>query len=71
MRVYTAAETVAFPAAATSDGVHILGVDLDGADPRLMVLKAQQERFALQGFVQAIVVPWDPSVAALLKDCVS
>ena len=46
-------------------------VDVDGADPRLVVLKTQQERFAVQGFGQAIVVPWDPSVAAVLNECVS
>lgn len=71
MRVYTVAETVAFPATATNDGAHILGVDVDGADPRLVVLKTQQERFAVQGLGQAIVVPWDASIAAALNECVS
>jgi hypothetical protein len=71
MRVYTAAETVAFPATAANDGAHSLGVDVGGADPRLVVLKTQQERFAVQGFGQAIVVPWDASVAAVLNECVS
>lgn len=70
MRVYTAAETVAFPATGANDGVHLLGVEVDGADPRLAVLKAPQARFAVQGFGQAIVVPWDARIAAVLNECV-
>ena len=69
MRVFTAADTVAFAATGTNDGVHILGVDVDGADPRLAALKAPQERFAVQGGGQAIVIPWDESIAAVLNDC--
>jgi hypothetical protein len=34
------------------------------------VLKAPQARFAVQGFGQAIVVPWDASIAAVLNECV-
>lgn len=70
MRVYTAAETVVFPATGIYDGVPLLGVDVDGADPRLAVLKAPQARFAVQGFGQAIVVPWDAKIAAVLNECV-
>ncbi len=70
MRVYTAAETVVFPATGAHDGVHLLGVDVDGADPRLAVLKAPQARFAVQAFGQAIVVPWDSSIPAVLNECV-
>lgn len=70
MRVYTAAETVVFPATVTNDGAPLLGVDVDGADPRLAVLKAPQARFAVQGFGQAIVVPWDAKIAAVLNECV-
>jgi hypothetical protein len=70
MRVYTATETVMFPATGTNDGAHLLGVEVAGADPRLAVLKAPQARFAVQGFGQAIVVPWDASIAAVLNECV-
>ena len=69
MRVYTEAKTVVFAATATNDGTHMLGVDVDGTDPRLGVLKLPQKRFAVQGFGQAIVVPWEPSVAAALNEC--
>jgi hypothetical protein len=69
VRVFTAAETVSFAAMGTNDGAHMLGVDVDGADPRWAVLKAQQERFAVQGLGQSIVVPWDTSIAAALNEC--
>lgn len=69
VRVYTAAETVTFAATGTNDGARMLGVDADGADPRWAVLKAPQERFAVQGFGQSIVVPWDTSIAAALNEC--
>lgn len=69
VRVYTAAKTVAFDATAMNDGMHLLGVEVDGKDPRLDVLKVQQSKFAVQGFGQAIVVPWDARIADTLKDC--
>ena len=70
MRVYTAAETVVFPATGTNDGASLLSVDVDAGDPRLAALKAPQTRFAVQGFGQAIVVPWDAKIAAVLNECV-
>ena len=69
VRIYTAAKTETFAATATNDGMHLLNVDVDGKDPRLAVLKAKQDRFAVQGFGQAIVVPWVQSIADNLNEC--
>ncbi len=69
MRVYTAAETAVFAATAMNDGMHLLGAEIDGVDPRLAALKAPQARFAVQGFGQAIVLPWDQGIAAALNEC--
>ena len=69
MRITTAAETLVFAATAMNDGMHLLGADAAGADPRLAALKTPQERFAVQGLGQAIVLPWDASIAAALNEC--
>ena len=69
LRVYTAAKTETFAAAGTNQGMHLLSVDVAGTDPRLAVLKVSQDRFAVQGFGQAIVVPWAPGIADTLKEC--
>lgn len=71
VRIYTAAKTETFAAKGTNDGMHLLNVDVDGKDPRLAVLKARQDRFAVQGFGQAIVVPWTQSIADTLNECAS
>jgi hypothetical protein len=42
---------------------------VDGADPRLASLKTVQERFAVQAFGQAMLVPWDARITATLDDC--
>jgi hypothetical protein len=69
VRVYTAAETVTFAATAINDGVAMRAVDVVGTDPRLAALTASQERFAVQASGEAIVVPWDPSIAEVLNAC--
>jgi hypothetical protein len=69
VRIYTAAKTETFAATAMNDGMHLLSVDVEGKDPRLAVLKAKQDRFAVQGFGQAIVVPWVQSIADNLNEC--
>lgn len=69
VRIYTAAKTETFAATAMNDGMHLLNIDVDGADPRLAVLKVKQDRFAVQGFGQAIVVPWAASIADTLNAC--
>lgn len=69
LRIYTAAKTETFAAKGTNDGMHLLSVDVDGKDPRLAVLKVKQDRFAVQGFGQAIVVPWAQSIADTLNEC--
>jgi hypothetical protein len=69
VRIYTAAKTETFAATGTNDGLHLLSVDVAGNDPRLAVLKAPQNRFAVQGFGQAIVVPWVSEIASMLNEC--
>lgn len=69
LRIYTAAKTETFAAKGTNDGMHLLSVDVDGKDPRLAALKVRQDRFAVQGFGQAIVVPWAQSIADTLNEC--
>ena len=69
LRIYTAAKTETFAATGTNDGMHLLNVDVAGTDPRLAALKVKQDRFAVQGFGQAIVVPWAPSIADTLNEC--
>lgn len=69
LRIYTAAKTETFAATGTNDGMHLLTVNVPGTDPRLAVLKVSQDRFAVQGFGQAIVVPWAASIADTLNEC--
>jgi hypothetical protein len=70
VRIYTAAKTETFAATATNDGaMHLLSINVDGKDARLAPLKAKQDRFAVQGFGQAIVVPWVQGIADNLNEC--
>jgi hypothetical protein len=71
IRIYTAAKTETFAATAMNDGDHLLAVSLPGNDPRLAVLRARQERFAVQGSGQSVVLRWDPLIAETLSECAS
>lgn len=69
VRVYTLAKTEVFQATGFNDGTHMRAISVAGTDPRLAVLKTPQTSFAVQSTGEAIVVPWDASVAAALNDC--
>lgn len=70
LRVHTATGAVVFAAEAYNfENTHMLGVEVDGADPRLAALKTEQARLAFEGAGQAIVLPWDPKIALELSAC--
>lgn len=69
IHVYTTAKTETFAATAMNEGDHLLAVNLPGNDPRLAVLRARQDRFAVQGAGQSVVLRWDPLIAATLSEC--
>lgn len=69
VRVITTGGAVTFAATAANYEENYLNIAVEGNDPRLASLKTVQERFAVQAFGQAILVPWVPSIAATLNDC--
>lgn len=69
VRLYTEAKTETFAATGTNAGAAIRTIDVTGSDPRLAVLKTTQAKFGVQASGEAIVVPWDPSIARVLNEC--
>lgn len=69
VRIYTLARTEVFSATGVNDAVGIRAIEVAGTDPRLVVLKARQAKFAVQGEGEAIILPWDARIATVLGDC--
>lgn len=69
VRLYTGAKTETFDATGSNAGAAIRTIDVSGSDPRLAVLKTTQAKFAVQASGEAIVLPWDPSIARVLNEC--
>jgi hypothetical protein len=69
VRVYTLARTETFASTGSNDDGAMRAIDVEGADPRLAALKVPQTVFGVQASGEAIVVPWDPQIAATLDGC--
>lgn len=69
VRIFTESQVVVFAARGLNDGATIRVVQVDSTDLRLAALKEPQTNFAVQSTGEAIVVPWDASVATALTDC--
>lgn len=69
VRIYALARTVVFSATGLNDEVAMRAIDVAGTDPRLEALKVRQTKFAVQSEGEAIILPWDARIAAVLGDC--
>jgi hypothetical protein len=69
VRVYTESQVVVFAATGFNDEAPVRAVQVDSTDLRLAALKERQTHFAVQSTGEAILLPWDASIATALTNC--
>lgn len=73
LTLLTATQSLAIPARSHNEGLPGISADIAAAAPQhaalLNALSAQQQRFAIVGAGDTIVLPWDQSIARALAEC--
>jgi len=73
LRLLTATQSLELPARSHNDGLPGISADIAAGAPQhaalLNALTAQQQRFAITGAGDTIVLPWDQSIPRALAGC--
>jgi hypothetical protein len=73
LRILTATQSLDLPARSHNDGLPGISADIVADAPQhaalLGALSAQQERFAIVGAGDTVVLPWDQSIPRALANC--
>jgi hypothetical protein len=73
LRILTATQSLDIPARSHNDGLPAVSADIAADAPQhaalLGALSTQQERFAIVGAGDTVVLPWDQSIARALANC--
>jgi hypothetical protein len=73
LRVLTATQSLELPARSHNEGLPGISADIAADAPQhaalLDALSAQQQRFAITGAGETVVLPWDQSIARALAGC--
>jgi hypothetical protein len=73
LRILTAAQSLELPARSHNEGLPGISADIAADAPEhaalLNALSAQQQRFAITGAGDTIVLPWDQSIPRALTGC--
>ena len=73
LRILTATQSLELPARSHNEGLPGISADIAADAPQhaalLDALSAQQQRFAITGAGDTIVLPWDQSIARALTNC--